>query len=183
VAFGETAPAAVHVPFIFTPSEGGGSIELHVARANPIHELIAANPRVLLVCTGPDAYKSPDWYESPNQVPSRNHIAVHATGQARIMDQSWLPAHLDRLSGQFEGWLPKKPWTSAGLDPQRLAAMFNAIVGIIIGVESLESSWKLGQHKGRDDHDGAVAGLRATDDATSAAVANLMDDARGIRRV
>jgi transcriptional regulator len=182
VATGPVFPMAAHVPFLFSPTDAGGRVELHVARANPIHEVIAANPSVLLVCTGPDAYVSPDWYESPNQVPTWNYIAVHATGQARIMDRDWLPAHLERLSAAFEAWYPKAPWRLGKVDPQRIAAMVNAIVGITIDVETIEGNWKLGQHKGRDDHEGVVAGLRATANPGSVAVADLMDEARGIRR-
>lgn len=182
VAIGDTHPMAVHVPFLFAPSGGGGRIELHVARANPIHAVIAGNPNVLLACTGPDAYVSPDWYGSPNQVPTWNYIAVHATGRAQIMDRNWLPGHLERLSAVFEAWCPKVAWTMDKVDPQRIAAMVNAIVGVTIEVETVEGNWKLGQHKGRDDHEGAVAGLRTTGSSGSAAVADLMDQARGIRR-
>jgi transcriptional regulator len=178
----DEGPVASHLPFIHHPSDTGGSIELHVARPNPIHELILAQPRVLLACTGPDAYMSPDWYGSPNQVPTWNYVAVHAAGRARLMDPADLPAHLERLSARFEGWLPKQPWTAAGLDPHRFAAMLNAIVGIVVDLDKVEGQWKLGQHKGRDDHEGAVAGLRAYDDPAGRAVADLMDGARGIAR-
>jgi transcriptional regulator len=171
---------AVHVPFLFQPNDKGGLIELHVARSNPIHELVAAHPQVLLTCTGPDAYVSPDWYGSPNQVPTWNYIAVHATGHARLMDKAWLPAHLDRMSAKFEAWLPKKPWSSEAVEQQRLAAMMNAIVGIVIEIEGLEANWKLGQHKTMSDHQAVVAGLRAMNDPASTAVAALMDQARGI---
>lgn len=182
VAVDGTVPLAVHAPFLFSPSEAGGTIELHVARANPIHEVIARNPQVLLICTGPDAYVSPDWYGSANQVPTWNYVAVHAAGRARIMDEDWLPGHLDRLSATFEAWYPKTPWTSRKVDPQRFAAMLKAIVGITIAVETIEGNWKLGQHKGRDDHEGAVAGLRSQGGPAATAVADLMDRARGIRR-
>ena len=69
--------------------------------------------------------------------------------------------------------LPSRP-----IGPHRRAAMLNAIVGFLVDVETLEGQWKLGQHKSRTDHDGAVAGLRALGDAGAAAVAELMDAAR-----
>jgi transcriptional regulator len=180
IAQGTNAPVAVHVPFHFQSSEKGGLIELHVARSNPIHECIAAHPQVLLTCTGPDAYISPDWYSSPNQVPTWNYVAVHATGRACLMEPGWLPAHLDRLSAKFEAWLQKKPWMSKEMDQERLVALMNAIVGITIEVEGVQGNWKLGQHKGSSDHNGAVAGLRATGLPASGAVAELMDQARSV---
>ena len=180
VACEEHRPVAVHVPFLYSRGPKGGVIELHVARANPIHRAIAARPAVLLTCTGADAYISPDWYGSPNQVPTWNYVAVHATGRARLMDGTELQGHVDRLSAIFEERLPKSPWTSAKMDPHRLAAMLNAIVGIAVEVESLEGQWKLGQQKGKSDHDGAVAGLRSRNEPGAMAVAELMDAARGL---
>lgn len=181
IAIDGTKPIAAHVPFLFTPSGEAGTIELHVARANPIHEVIARHPAVLVTCLGPDAYISPDWYVSANQVPTWNYAAVHVGGTARLMAEDELRAHVDRLSAHFEEKLPKKPWTSAKMDPRRLSAMVNAIVGIAVKIETLEASWKLGQHKNGDDHDGAVAGLRARGEAASSAVADLMDAARAAR--
>jgi transcriptional regulator len=181
VATDGARPVAAHVPFLFAPSGEAGTIELHVARANPIHEVIARNPAVLLTCLGPDAYISPDWYVSANQVPTWNYVAVHVSGTARLMQKDELRAHVDRHSAHFEERLPKKPWTSAKMDQHRLSALLNAIVGVAVKIETMEASWKLGQHKGRDDHDGAVAGLRARGEAASSAVADLMDAARAPR--
>jgi transcriptional regulator len=181
VAFDGERPVASHVPFLFHPSGAAGTIELHVARANPLHAIVDANPRVLLTCTGPDAYVSPDWYVSENQVSTWNYIAVHATGSARIMASDELRDHLARLSAHFENRLPKTPWTPDKMDPKRLAAMMNAIVGMVVTVETLEGQWKLGQHKSREDHDAVVAALRARNDPGAAAVASLMDEVRGIR--
>lgn len=176
VAFEGSHPIAVQAPFLFDPARN--EIELHVARANPIHEAVARHPGVLVTCAGPDAYISPDWYVSENQVPTWNYVAVHATGQARLMPKERLRDHVDRLSARFEEALPKKPWSSAKMDSNRLAAMLNAIVGIVVKVESLQGQWKLGQHKGRADHEGAVAGLRALGEPDGLAVADLMDAAR-----
>jgi transcriptional regulator len=180
VAFDGSKPVAVHVPFLYAPAER--RLELHVARANPIHEVVAANPSVLLTCTGPDAYIAPTWYASPNQVPTWNYIAAHLTGQARIMASEDLRSHVERLSERFESDLPGERWSVAKVEPQRVAAMLTAIVGIVVAVESVEGNWKLGQHKGSPDHEGAVSGLRAQGGPDALAVADLMDAAREIRR-
>jgi transcriptional regulator len=180
VAFDATKPVAVHVPFLYLPEER--RLELHVARANPIHEVIAANPQVLLACTGPDAYIAPTWYASPNQVPTWTYVAAHLNGRASIMSKERLRSHVENLSGRFESDLPGERWTVAKVDPQRLAALLTAIVGIDIAVESVEGNWKLNQHKGLPDHEGVVAGLRAQGTADAVAVADLMDAARQIRR-
>lgn len=178
VAVDGAAPVAVHVPFLV--SADGREVELHVARANPIHGVIARQPRVLLACTGPDAYVAPEWYASPNQVPTWNYVAVHAAGAARLMEPHEVRGHLDRLSARFESGLSADPWSPARVDAQRIAAMSAAIVGVVVTVETVEGQWKLGQHKGLPDHLGATAGLRRKADPAAPAVADLMDRARGI---
>ncbi len=178
VAVDGMQPVAVHVPFAV--SADGTEVELHVARANPIHGVIARQPRVLLTCTGPDAYIAPDWYASPSQVPTWNYVSVHAAGEARLMEPEDIRRHLDRLSARFESGLSADPWSPAKVDPQRIAAMSNAIVGIVVRLETVEGQWKLGQHKGMPDHRGAAAGLRRQADPAAHAVADLMDAARGV---
>ncbi len=178
VAVDGVEPVAVHVPFLV--SADGSEIELHVARANPIHETIARQPRVLLTCTGPDAYIAPGWYASANQVPTWAYVAVHVSGEARLMEPDAIRGHLDRLSARFESGLSSDPWTPAKVDPQRIAAMTKAIVGIIVTVESIVGQRKLNQHKGMPDHLGAVAGMRGQPDPAAHAVADLMDAARGL---
>jgi transcriptional regulator len=182
VAFDGEKPVASHLPFLFEPSGEGGRVELHVARANAIHGLIARHPRVLLTCMGPDTYISPDWYASANQVSTWTYVAAHVTGTARIMDPDELRAHVDRLSAHFEERLPKKPWTTDKMDPHRLSAMLQAIVGIVVEVETIEGQWKLNQHKSPEDHEAVVAALRAQGEPQAASVAALMDEARKIRR-
>ena len=171
-------PFAAHVPFLYRPAER--RIELHVARANPMHAHVAADPRVLLTCTGPDAYVTPDWYVSQNQVSTWLYTAVHATGHAAVMPADWLPGHLDRLSAHHEAALaPKKPWTSDKMDPKRLAAMTAAIVGIAIEDVTVTGQWKLNQHKAEPDHAAIAAALRTRPEEDARRIADLMD---GVRR-
>jgi transcriptional regulator len=178
IAVDGVRPVAVHVPFLV--SADGREIELHVARANPIHGTIARQPRVLLTCTGPDAYIAPDWYASANQVPTWTYVTVHASGAGRLMEPHEIRGHLDRLSARFESGLSADPWTPARVDPQRIAALSNAIVGIVVTLDAVEGQRKLNQHKGMPDHLGAVAGLRGQPDPAAHAVADLMDAARGL---
>lgn len=171
-----TAPVAVHAPFIVDRFEDGRvAIELHVAKANPIHELLAANPHVLLICSGADAYISPDWYGLPNQVPTWTYLAVHVTGTAGLLPDDGKLAHADRLSAQFEEQLlPKKPWTSAKMDAARRDAMLRAIVGVRIDVNGIEAQRKLVQHKDKTAQLGAMRGLLEREDSNSTAIANEM---------
>jgi transcriptional regulator len=171
-------PIGVHLPFLVDQAADGGlRVVLHVARANTLHTHVGLGTKVLLVCAGPDAYISPDWYGVPNQVPTWAYTSVHLVGTARLMPESGLLAHVDRLSAYFEDrLLPKKPWTSAKMDETRRAAMLKAIVGIEIEVETTEGQKKLIQHKGQTEHAGAISGLRQRGDAGSASIADLMEE-------
>ena len=148
VAIDGSRPTAAHVPFLLAVDERPARIELHVARANPIHEVIARSGAVLLTVTGPDAYISADWYESSDQVSTWNYVSVHLAGTAQVMPADWTAEHVDRLTALNEArLLPKKPWTTAKMLPAKHQAMLKSIVGIEIAVTGVEGQWKLGQHK------------------------------------
>lgn len=171
-------PVGVHLPFLVDQQHDGSlQVALHVARANPLHGHIGHGTKALLVCTGPDAYISPDWYGVPNQVPTWTYTSVHLQGTARLMQESTMLAHVDRLSAFFEDrLLPKKPWTSAKMDQARRSAMLRAIVGIEMNVEIVEAQRKLIQHKGQTEHAGAIRGLKQRGDAGSVSIAALMEE-------
>jgi len=174
-------PVAVHVPFLVQPTDGGGlRLEMHVARANSIHEMVEAQGKpALLICQGPDAYISPDWYGVPNQVPTWTYVAVHLSGVLRKLSESEGPGHVDRLSAAFEGRLaPKVPWTAGKMEAKRLEAMMRAIVmlDLVVPANGIAAQRKLIQHKGDVEHRGAIAGLRARVDAGSVEIAGLMEE-------
>ncbi|WP_338664132.1 FMN-binding negative transcriptional regulator [Pararoseomonas sp. SCSIO 73927] len=179
-------PSAVHLPFLAhrTP-EGGFRVELHVARANGLHRLVSPGGQpALLTCQGPDAYVSPDWYGVPGQVPTWTYASVHLGGTLSILPEEDGPAHLDRLTEEFESrLLPKRPWTAGKLDAQRRAAMTRAIVALelVVSPEGVEAQNKLVQHKGLAEHQGAIAGLRARGDPGSVAIAAMMADTLAAR--
>lgn len=148
VAVDNGRPVSSHVPFLLRPGPAGVRLEFHVARANPLHEVIARSPEVMMIVWGPDAYISPDWYVSPDQVPTWNYVGVHMNGRATVLGPDATHAHVEALSHEFEGWLaPKKPWSTAKMPEKKRDAMLRAIAAIEVAVDSIEASWKLGQHK------------------------------------
>jgi transcriptional regulator len=173
VAVDNGRPVASHLPFLLHSDDSNAiRIALHVARANPLHEIIGRAPDVLLTVLGPDTYISPDWYVSADQVSTWNYVSVHFSGTARTLPQTGNLEHVDGLSARFEAaLLPKKPWTSAKMTPARREAMLTAIVGIEITVTKIEAQWKLGQHKQMADQDGVIANLKKL--GTPAAAAYL----------
>jgi len=148
VAVDAGRPVASQVPLLVVGEGASRCIEFHLARANPLHEIIAAAPQVTVIVAGPDAYISPDWYTSEDQVPTWNYIAAHIGGIAKPMERARAHAHVEKMSLAFEARLaPKKPWSTSKMTERRLAMMLAAIVPIEIEVQSIEASFKLSQNK------------------------------------
>jgi transcriptional regulator len=168
-------PVGAHVPLLATEAGGVRRIEFHVARPNPLHEVVTRNPRVLVVVSGPDAYISPDWYTSDDQVPTWNYQAAHITGLARPLPRERTLDHVERMSLHFEARLaPKKPWSTAKMSERRRAMMLAAIVAMEIEVERIEASTKLGQNKSISDRMEAARMLAWRGGWSETAVANAM---------
>ena len=174
VAIDAGKPVASHVPLM---TLDGGRIQFHVARVNPLHEIIARAPHVLVTVWGPDAYISPDWYVSPDQVPTWNYVSVHLSGSARRLEADAALEHVEALSQRFEAWLAPKPaWSTEKMPARKLEAMLKAIVPIEIAIDSIEASWKLGQHKSQADQYEVARMLEWRGDWNGQAMAQVMKE-------
>jgi transcriptional regulator len=171
-----TYPFGVHAPFLVECSDNGRlRVEMHVARANTIHEHIGRGSPAVLICEAGNHYISPDWYVSENQVPTWTYVAVHLKGTASVLPAEANLDHVDRLSAHFERRLaPKKPWTSDKMDERKRDAMLRAIVVIALEVETVEAQKKLIQHKTEADRRGAVEGLAGLDTPAASEIAALI---------
>jgi transcriptional regulator len=169
-------PIASSLPFYLAfADDGTPQMAFHVARHNPLLKLADGTSSWLMAVTGADAYVSADWYVSPDQVPTWLYQAVHLTGTVRKLSDSELGPHLDVLSAKFENWLaPKPPWMSSKMTAGRLAAMKQAIVGLVMTVEQIEGSFKLNQHKSDVDHVAVATALAQQPDAAAQVLAGEM---------
>ena len=175
-AWSGNKPVASSVPFILTSADDGTPLAaFHVARGNPLAGLADGMSSWLLAVNGADAYVSADWYASPDQVPTWLYQAVHLTGPVRRLSDSELGPHLDMLSAKFENWLaPKPPWTSSKMTAGRLAAMKQAIVGLVMTVEEIEGSFKLNQHKSDVDYAAIASALLQRHDEAAQTIGKEM---------
>jgi transcriptional regulator len=188
VSVDKGSPVASHIPLLVERDGSGVRLQFHVARVNPLHEIIARTPQVLVIVSGPDAYISPDWYVSADQVPTWNYVSVHVTGTARALALDAALAHVEAMSLKFEQWLaPKKPWSTSKMPPRKLEAMLRAIVPIEVTVDGIEASWKLGQHKTLADQYEVARMLEWRGDWNGRAMAEIMkqrfsESARGAQK-
>lgn len=178
----DSGPLLAHVPFVVTES-GGVSALIHLARSNAIARSALPAPAVLAVM-GPESYISPDWYGAEDQVPTWNYVAVHLRGRLEPLPSEALRPMADDLSALFEArLLPKKPWTSAKMSDEAMVRMLRMILPFRLVIESVESTWKLGQNKTPEQRAGAVAGLKAWREPTpreelAALMQRMSDQAR-----
>jgi len=151
-----------------------GSVRFHFARANPLAGIEEGAP-LKLSFMGAHAYVSPDWYETPGQVPTWNYTAVEATGRVRCLTNGETICHFESLAAQEEAILaPKRPWTVAKVDTDRLDKLLSGIVGFHLVFDALEGKAKLSQNRNASDVAGVITGLEGRDDEMSRAIAQEM---------
>jgi transcriptional regulator len=136
-----------HLPFHLDAARGErGTLEAHLARANPHCAALTAGAESVVVFKGPDAYVSPRWYTDPaKNVPTWNYVAVHAHGRPVTSDD---PARIlklvDTLTDEHEAYI-ERPWNvdEARAHAERLAPH---ILAFEIGITKLEGKFKLSQN-------------------------------------
>jgi transcriptional regulator len=170
-----------HLPFVLDRSRGElGTLEAHVARANPVWPHLLTGAPVTVVFQGPAHYISPAWYPGKDEhgavVPTWNYLAVHARGPVRLVEcADRLMPMLERLVAANEWPLHGDGhWQVADAPAGYLKPMLSAIVGFEIEIVDLQGRWKLAQDEARPDRQGAVAGLRATGCPQAVAMSELI---------
>lgn len=157
---------ANHIPF---EVEGAGdsivALKAHVARANPLWQDLPDGAAVMVVFNGPQAYVSPNWYpskhETHRQVPTWNYQVVHVHGTIRFhQDEVFLRGLLARLTRAHETAAAEPmPWRMGDSEPEFIAGMLKAIVGVEIVVSRVVAKSKLSQNKESRDREGAASAL------------------------
>jgi transcriptional regulator len=138
-------PFVSHLPLVVEKQGDTIRIEGHVAKPNPHWRYLQARPQVLAVFQGPHAYMSPQVYPDLARVPTWSYIAVHAHGEARLIeDAEGKDALLKRLIGVHEPAYAQQ-WRDLGEEFQQ--KMLMGIVGFAITVTKLESKFKINQHR------------------------------------
>jgi transcriptional regulator len=175
---------ADHLPFALDADRGPhGTLQAHVARANPVWTAIPDGADVMVVFRGAQGYISPSWYPSKHEthrhVPTWNYEVVHAHGRLRIIDdERFLRGLVARLTRRHEAAEPR-PWKMGDAPADYMDRMLEAIVGIEVEVLRLEGKRKLGQNREARDRDGAIDTLEARGhDALAAAMASTRDEPR-----
>ena len=167
-----------HIPFLLHPTRGEfGTLECHVARANPVWKSFSTRTESVIAFQGPETYISPSWYASKalhgKVVPTWNYAVVHVHGIPTLLEESRLLQQLEQLTLEHESDRPL-PWKVTDAPAEFIRHMSQQIVGIEIPVTRIIGKWKVSQNRSADDRRGVVAGLEQNADEASAAMAQLI---------
>jgi transcriptional regulator len=179
VSHGPQGLIANAVPFLLDPAASRlGTLEAHVARANPQWRDLAASPEALVVFQGVDHYISPSWYaakrETHKVVPTWNYVMVQARGKARVLDDDkWLERQIVALTASQEAFR-SQPWAVGDAPPDFIALQRTAIVGISIEIVDIRGKWKTSQNRSAADRAGVVAGLEELGDDEALTMAAIV---------
>ncbi|MGR9052251.1 MAG: FMN-binding negative transcriptional regulator [Gammaproteobacteria bacterium] len=171
---------ANHIPLHLSESPAPyGTLQGHIARANPLFGEIAEGIETLAIFHGPDVYITPSWYatntETGKVVPTWNYAVVHAYGVLRVVDdESWLRSQLDALTNQNEAAFPE-PWAVSDAPTDFIERIMAAIVGVEMVVTKLFGKWKVSQNQPTQNRIGVIAGLKARGIPESEAMAALVE--------
>lgn len=164
------------IPFFLLPSASdNGTLQAHLARANPQLRELNAGAECLIVFQGPQDYVTPSWYETKREtgkvVPTWNYATVHAWGKPRLIeDAGWLAHHLHALTRHKEQERPA-PWEVADAPGPYIASQMKGIVGIEIEIQRLEGKVKVSQNRPEKDRKGVLAGFRQQGEGSHAMAA------------
>jgi transcriptional regulator len=164
-------PVATHLPLAVTQRDEQIILTGHFAKTNEQWRALERG-KTLCIFTGPHAYVSPKLYDKRESVPTWNYLAVHAYGEARLIDDDEaLEELLAQLIGQHEPGYQKQ-WES--LSERYRDGMRRGIVGFEMPVTRLDGKAKLSQNKNLAEQERIAVALGESQDAAAKATGEEM---------
>lgn len=173
---------ANHIPLHLVKDKGQyGTLQGHVARANPVWSDIDNDVETLIIFQGPNSYITPSWYPTKQEhgkvVPTWNYVTVHAYGKLRVIDDPvWVKSQLELLTAQQEASFDR-PWVVSDAPVEFTDKMISAIVGVEILVTKLTGKWKVSQNQPKLNQTGVVEGLKSLNTTEATNVSALVEKA------
>ena len=126
----------------------------HMARRNPLYAALEAQPRALLLFTGPQGYISPSLVSNRSWAPTWNYAQVRVEATISFRPDLGHEA-LDRLTRAMDA-ADQTGWSPRDVGP-RYDAMERAIIAFEARVTGVSAKFKLGQ----DESDQALGEILA----------------------
>lgn len=169
-------PQATHLPFLLERGcQGSGSLQAHMARANPQWQDFRSDQEILAIFQGPHAYISPNAYVTHPSVPTWNYVVVHVYGIPKLITEDpeirqTMATMVDQQESDSD-----HPWTM-DLPEDYMQGMIRGTVSFEIQITRLEGTFKLSQNRSAEDRAGVITYLQESGDANGLAIAQLMQD-------
>ncbi len=145
-----------HLPLEYDTESGElGILRGHIAKTNPMFELLNQSAHAYVIFHADDAYISPSWYEGKQEhhrvVPTWNYRVVHVKGTIRkVDDEKYLRGVLARLTRQHEASQPV-PWKMGDAPNDFIAEQLEKIVAIEVDIQSMIGKFKVSQNRSAVD--------------------------------
>lgn len=172
---------ANHIPLLLVENLSPfGTLQGHVARANPVWRDSLPEVEALAVFHGADAYITPTWYatkkETGKVVPTWDYVAVHAYGVLRVVDDAeWLRSQIERLTAYHESERVEQ-WKLTDAPEDYIEKLIATVVGIEMVITKLEGKWKVSQNQPEQNKLGVVSGLQNRNKPKDLTMAELVAD-------
>ncbi|RCW21922.1 PaiB family negative transcriptional regulator [Ciceribacter lividus] len=185
ISSGEGGLLANPIPFRLVKTEEGlGTLQAHMAKANPQWRALSGGAEVLIVFQGADHYITPSWYETKREtgkvVPTWNYAIVQVRGTVRVIEDSqWLRAQVGRLTDGHES---KRmiPWAVGDAPDDFISVQLKGIVGIEVQITGIEGKWKVSQNRSEADRRGVAEGLEADGSDAAGVMAAMVREWGGL---
>lgn len=164
-----------HLPLEYEMQQGGfGVLRGHIAKANPIFEILNRSAQAYVIFQAEDAYISPNWYEGKQDhhrvVPTWNYRVVHVKGEIRKLgDEKYLRGVLARLTRMHEDNQPM-PWKMGEAPKDFIAEQLEKIVAIEIDIQSMIGKFKVSQNRSAVDALNVAKALESSNTEMSEAI-------------
>lgn len=172
-------PIATHIPVQLQREGENYVITGHLAYANPQWRTFM-DSRVLVIYQGPHAYISSSWYSHEN-VPTWNYQAVHAYGQATLLNEQELQADLTKQLQKYE-LHREQPVLWETLSSELLTQQLKGIVGFKIRIDDIQATYKLSQNRNEQDFQQIMKQLEHEPQPSVQHVAEAMRKLKGNNR-
>jgi transcriptional regulator len=179
ISHGPSGILANNLPFLLEASASRlGTLQVHMARANPQWRDLTPESDVLIVFRGVDHYITPGWYETKREtgkvVPTWNYTMVQVRGGPRVIDDAaWLHCQIGALTRRQEA-ARSVPWAVTDAPAPFVEAQVRAIIGVEITIAEIKGKWKVSQNRNAADRAGVIAGLEGEGDGPAREMARLV---------
>lgn len=144
---------ANHLPFEY--DEKRHVFIAHIAKKNPLFDILKQAQQALIVFSIDHAYVSPNWYEGKFEhhrtVPTWNYVVIQVKGEVRLVeDEKLLRGILAKLTRRHEA-TQVKPWKMTDAPQDYIQDQLAQIAGIEFTIEKITGKFKLSQNKSVQD--------------------------------